>query len=115
RLTVQSGGELSIGGTTGLAVGSLAGNGTIIHTTTGGTFRAGGDNSTSTWSGSIQGGRNFAKAGAGELHFTTSQPYTGATTIEAGVMYAADGLPASAVTIQSGASLFGHGTFAALD
>ncbi len=114
RLTVQSGGELRIGAT-GQTIGSLTGNGAIIHTAPGGTLQTGGESPSLIWSGTIQGPGGLVKTGAlTGFILSTAQPYTGPTTIEEGSLSSV-GLPSSDVTIAANAQLSGSGTFADID
>jgi autotransporter-associated beta strand protein len=68
--------------------------------------------------GSIQGALNFAKAGAGTLRLTKTNFFGGVTTIAAGTLSVSNGMDDGAingpVTVQSGASLIGHGGVGAL-
>ncbi len=114
RLSVHTGGELRIGAA-GQVVGSLTGNGTIIHTAPGGTLQTGGESPSTAWSGTIQGPGGLVKIGAlTGFILQTSQPYTGPTTVAEGIL-TASGLPSSDVTIAAAAELSGSGTFADID
>ena len=72
-------------------VGSIAGEGTISSTAAGNPIlTAGGDNTSTTFGGLIQNGSattvSFTKAGAGTLTFTTTNLYTGVTSINGGIL-----------------------------
>ena len=89
-------------------VGSIAGAGTI--TLGSGTLTAGGDGTSTTYSGAIGGTGGLTKAGAGVMTLSGANTYTGATTINAGTLRASGGnaiADASQVTLANaaGASL----------
>lgn len=50
------------------------------------------DNSSTVWSGTLQGDGNFEKAGTGTLTFTGENTYTGITTVSAGTLVISGGL-----------------------
>ena len=124
---IGSGNTLRLG-----AVGTIAtATGTAGLTFTGGTLSAGGaDNTagelivanqstTATRIGSIiadngAGSVSLTKSGTGTLTLTGANTYTGATYVNAGTLVVGDGtggiLGASAVTVNSGATLKGSGT-----
>ncbi|GHB98840.1 autotransporter-associated beta strand repeat-containing protein [Cerasicoccus arenae] len=82
-IIVQSGATLDMANAAySDTVGSLAGGGTIR--TRGATLTAGGDNTNTTFSGSIQDGGNFIKTGTGNMAFTGSNTFTGALSVNAG-------------------------------
>jgi autotransporter-associated beta strand protein len=66
------------------AVGSLAGNGTV--TLGSGTLTAGGDNSSTTFSGAIGGTGGVTKVGTGTFVLSGTNGYSGATTINGGTL-----------------------------
>lgn len=65
-------------------VGSLAGSGTIR--TRGAELTAGGDNTSTTFSGSIQDGGDFTKEGTGNMTFTGSNSFDGELTVSGGTV-----------------------------
>jgi autotransporter-associated beta strand protein len=68
-------------------VGSIAGAGSITFGTNAAkTFTAGGDNSSTTFSGVMSGSSSFTKTGSGTLTLSGDNSYTGATTASAGVI-----------------------------
>jgi autotransporter-associated beta strand protein len=102
-VTISTGAMLDVNNYTA-AVGSLAGSGTV--TLGNGTLTAGGDNTSTTFSGAISGaGGGFTKAGSGTLILSGTNTYTGATTVNAGTLQlGANNVLASstAVTINGG-------------
>ncbi len=87
-----------------VTIGSLAGTGSV--TLGSGSLVTGGDNTSTTFSGTISGTGSLTKTGSG-LFVMGSASYTGATTISAGTLQFSGGqsLSASAVTIAGGATL----------
>ena len=86
-------------------VGSIAGGGNITLGTA--TLTAGGDGTSTTFSGTIGGTGGFTKTGAGALTLSGTNTYTGATTISAGTLRASGGsaiADTSAVTLANIAS-----------
>ena len=95
-------------------IGSIGGAGQI-QLDEGVVLSAGGNNSSTTFSGIISGDGGFTKQGSGVLSFSGQNPntYTGATTIEAGTLQLSGGsglADASALAIASGA-IFGFRYF----
>ncbi|NBU07324.1 MAG: transporter, partial [Acidimicrobiia bacterium] len=80
-VTVSSGATFAVNGRT-TSVGSIAGAGTI--TLGAGTLTAGGDNSSTTYTGAISGTGGLTKAGSGMLTLEQDLTFTGALTISAG-------------------------------
>ncbi|WP_306604342.1 autotransporter-associated beta strand repeat-containing protein [Azonexus sp.] len=107
-VTVASGATMSlIGGNE--TIGSLAGAGAVSLS-----YRliAGGDNSSTTFSGAISSTNTsgITKSGTGTLTLTGTNTYTGATTVSAGELRLVNGsgtviADSSAVTVASGATL----------
>lgn len=74
------------------------------------TLTAGGDNTSTTFAGVISGsGGGLTKSGTGKLTLSGSNTYTGTTAVNAGTLQI-DGVIASAVTVNSGATLSGSGS-----
>jgi outer membrane autotransporter protein len=104
---VASGATLDLNGFN-QTIGSLAGAGrTILGSAT---LTAGGDNTSTVFSGMLTGaGGGLVKTGAGTLTLTGTSDYTGATTVSQGMLIL-NGSIASAVTVNSGGTLGGSGT-----
>src|SRR5262245_12667581 len=87
--TVASGAFLDLFGFN-QTIGSLAGAGTVTNAgAAGATLTAGGDNTSTTFSGVIQGGAGvtgLTKVGTGTCTLTGDSTYTGGTTISAGTL-----------------------------
>ena len=105
-LSVASGATFQLGGNETL--GSIAGAGAI--TLQSNTLTAGGDNSSTTFSGNIAGGGAFAKAGTGNLTLSGNNTYAGPTTVTAGTLVVTGTLGSTPVTIGNAATLAGNGT-----
>lgn len=105
RLTVGAGATLSLDDADE-TVGSLAGAGTVAlgsHTLT-----AGGDGTSSTFSGTLSGTGGLTKTGDGTLTLSGTNTYSGTTTVSAGTLVAQgnDALADfSALSVASGATL----------
>ncbi|WP_028445790.1 DUF4347 domain-containing protein, partial [Chitinimonas koreensis] len=78
-VTLSSGTTLTVSSTE--TIGSLAGAGSVVLNAG---LTAGGDNSSTTYSGVISGTFGLTKAGSGTLTLTGNNLYTGATTVSAG-------------------------------
>jgi fibronectin-binding autotransporter adhesin len=63
-----------------------------------------------TFAGAISGTGNLSQAGSGTLVLTGTSTYTGATTVSSGVLQVDGVLGNTAVSVQSGTELAGHGT-----
>jgi autotransporter-associated beta strand protein len=99
------------------ALGSLSGGGTVSYPPTPiRTLTVGLDNSSTTFSGLVQGGLNLTKVGTGAFNLTGVNTYTGATSVFAGALQVNGALaPVSAVTVSgSSAVLGGTGTVGAV-
>ncbi len=86
-------------------IGSFAGAGQVLLGSA--TLTAGGDNSSTTFSGIMSGTGGFTKAGSGTLTLSGANTHSGVTAITAGALRlgAANVIPdASAVTISTGAT-----------
>ncbi len=105
-LSVASGATFQLGGNETL--GSIAGAGAINLQSN--TLTAGGDNSSTTFSGNIAGGGAFAKAGTGNLTLSGNNTYAGPTTVTAGTLVVTGTLGSTPVTIGNAATLGGNGT-----
>ena len=90
-------------------LGSLAGAGNV--TLDSGTLTAGGNNASTTYSGTISGSGGFNKAGSGTLLLTGTSTYTGVTNIDGGT-FEVDGAitSSSSVNVNAGSTLTGVGT-----
>ncbi len=64
----------------------------------------------STYDGIISGPKGLVKSGNGSLTLSAAQTYTGATTINAGILAPDNTLATSGVTVASGGALAGTGT-----
>ncbi|WP_026600982.1 autotransporter-associated beta strand repeat-containing protein [Methylomonas sp. 11b] len=103
-VTVLNGGTLNVSGTE--TVGSIAGAGAIALV---GTLRAGGNNTSTEFSGAISGsgGGSLTKQGTGTLTLSGTNTYNGGTTISAGTVIAGStgALAASGVDLAAGTTL----------
>ena len=103
-VTVASGATLSVSGTE--TVGSIAGAGAIVLV---GTLEAGGNNTSTEFSGVISGsgGGSLTKQGSGTLTLSGANTHNGGTTISAGTIIAAStgGLGESGVELAAGTTL----------
>jgi fibronectin-binding autotransporter adhesin len=111
-VTVSSGATLDLNGFSE-TLGSLAGGGTVTSGAAGSlTLTAGGDNTSTIFSGVLQNGSGtvaFTKSGTGTLTLSGSNTYSGLTTINAGILdiQNANGLgtTAGSTTVVAGATL----------
>jgi len=94
-------------------IGGLSGGGsTGGNVTLAGTTLTVGNSTSTTFAGNISGASgNLTKQGSGTLALTGTPSYTGLTHVIAGILSTVNGL-AGAVTVDSGATLKGTGTFA---
>jgi autotransporter-associated beta strand protein len=114
-VTIASGAALGLGGNQ--TIGSLAGGGSVFSPVAGGqvVLTTGADNTSTVFSGVISNGNALnlsvwlTKVGTGTLTLTGNNTYTGATTVNGGVLQV-DGLTfSSSVTVNSGGTLAGSG------
>lgn len=108
--TVGSGTTLDLNGFN-QSVSSLSGAGTISLGTA--TLTTGSDNSSTTFSGGISGTGGLVKDGSGVFALSGVSTYTGPTVVNAGTL-TVNGSLASAVSVNSGATLNGSGQIANL-
>lgn len=116
RLTVEPGGILT-NSSNFLLVGSLAGGGTITMDAPITILNAGGDQSTSTFSGTLNGTgvMGLTKTGNGMLTVTGATVPAGLnTTVTAGVLRTHSGLPSCPVNIASAGTFEASGNIASL-
>ncbi|MDP1966386.1 MAG: autotransporter domain-containing protein, partial [Reyranella sp.] len=107
--TVVAGGTLALNNFN-QTIGSLAGAGGVALGSA--TLTAGGDNTSTTYSGVLSGTGGLTKNGSGTLTLSGVNTYNGATTVNAG-MLVVNGSLASVVTL-SGGTLGGSGTIGGL-
>ena len=93
-------------------VGSLAGAGSV--TLGSATLTAGGNNTSTTFSGIIGGSGGLTKVGTGTLILSGANTYTGATNVNAGVL-SVNGSPVSTVNVNNGSTLMGTGIVGGLN
>jgi autotransporter-associated beta strand protein len=117
-VVINEGGALNTRGAD-TTIGSLAGVG-IVDIDYDGAFYVGGDNTSTTFAGTLQEGPNggvngrVTKNGTGAWTLSGTNTYLGATTVAAGGLVVDGALAAStnAVTVQNGAFLGGRGRIA---
>jgi autotransporter-associated beta strand protein/T5SS/PEP-CTERM-associated repeat protein len=109
--TVASGATLDLN-SFNQSIGSLAGAGSV--TLGAGTLTAGGDNTSTTFSGTISGTGGLTKIGTGALRLAGVSSYTGATAVNAGTLVVNGAITNSAVTVNSGGTLRGTGSIGGL-
>jgi len=111
-VTVSSGATLDLAAGSD-TVGSIAGDGSITMGNS--TLTAGGDNSSTAFGGVMSGaGGVLVKQGTGTLTLTGANTHGGNTTVSAGTLIQNGTNANSAVTVNSGAFLYGSGQVAAL-
>lgn len=89
-------------------IGSLAGAGSVVLGA--GTLSTGTNNGSTQFSGILSGSGGVTKAGTGEWLLSGANTYTGATTLNGGMLTLNGSLSASAMTVNTGATLAGSGT-----
>ena len=98
----------------GVTIGSLVGLGSIVNLGAN-TLTVGSDNLTTSYGGSIEGSGSVIKIGTGTLTLNGSNTYTGATTVNSGVLYvtnrAGSGTGTGFVNVRTG-TLAGNGIIA---
>lgn len=114
-LSVSSGASLVISSGRSQQLNSLSGSGTVTGSGASlATLTLGGNNASFSFAGNMQnggaGGLAVVKTGSGTMTLTGNKAYTGGTTVSAGTLRN-NGTLASAVSVESGATLGGTGTF----
>jgi fibronectin-binding autotransporter adhesin len=94
------------------SIGSLAGGGAAGGNVFLGAanMTAGGNNTSTSYAGTISGAGALTKTGAGTLALTGANSYAGATTVAAGTLRINGSLATSPVTANAGSTLGGSGT-----
>lgn len=108
-VAISAGAALDVNGRNE-TIGSLSGVAGSQVLLGSGTLTTGGNNSSTTFAGSISGAGGLVKAGAGAMTLSGSSTYTGATAVTAGKLLV-DGSITSPVTV-SGGVLGGNGSIA---
>ncbi|MBI3145178.1 MAG: DUF4347 domain-containing protein, partial [Pseudogulbenkiania sp.] len=105
--TVASGATLTL--SSAEAIGSLAGSGNVALGAN--TLAAGGNNTSTTFSGVLSGTGGMTKTGTGTLTLSGTNTYTGSSSVSAGTLAVTGALSGtSGVTVSSGATLSGTGS-----
>lgn len=108
RVTVANGAFFSV--TDSETIGSLACvAGAVTRVAAGQTLTTGGDNTDTTFAGSISNSGGLTKEGTGNFTLSGDSTYTGATTVDDG-MLTVNGSIVSDTTVNNGATLMGTGT-----
>ncbi|WP_374562614.1 putative Ig domain-containing protein [Ideonella sp.] len=104
-VTVASGATLTLAASE--TIGSLAGAGAVVLGSS--TLSAGGNNTSTTFSGTINGSGNLTKSGTGKLTLSGSNGYTGTTTVtgSGGTLSVTDAsnISTNTITLGSGGAL----------
>ena len=93
-------------------IGSLTGAGNVALGTA--ALTTGGDNTSTAFSGGISGTGGLIKVGTGTFTLSGTNNYSGATTVNAGMLQVNGAIANSATTVNDGAVLSGTGTVGAL-
>ena len=108
-LTVNPTATFRLSSTGAETIGSLSGGGSVVLSTTDNILSVGAANTSTTFSGVISGLGSLVKVGSGTLTLTGANTYTGATSINNGVLHVANnaalGASSSGTTIATGAAL----------
>jgi autotransporter-associated beta strand protein len=105
--TVAAGAKLDLNNFSN-TIGSLAGGGNV--TLGSGTLTMGGNNNSTTYSGTISGTGGIVKNGTGNFFVTGTNTYSGPTTINGGIFDVTGAITSSSsVSINNGATLTGTG------
>jgi autotransporter-associated beta strand protein len=109
EFTIASGATLDLAGFD-QTIGSLEGAGTV--TLGSAELTVGGDNASTTFSGTISGtGGSLIKAGSGTLTLSGINSYTGPTSVNGGALFVDGSIASSSLTtVNGGATLGGSGT-----
>ncbi len=91
------------------SVGSISGAGTIDLGSA--TLTTGNDNTSTNFSGTLIGTGGLTKVGAGTQTLSGANTYTGATTVNAGVLLITGSVSGTTITVNSGGSVAGSGAF----
>jgi autotransporter-associated beta strand protein len=107
-VTVSSGATLALNNFN-VAIGSLAGAGNVSLGS--GRLTAGGNNSSTTFSGVMSGSGGYTKTGSGTTTLIGTNSYTGATNVSSGTLVVNGSIASSSMTtIASGATVRGTGS-----
>lgn len=109
-MNVSAGATLNLNGY-GQSLGALSGAGTVQLGSA--TLTLGADNTSTTYSGTLNGSGGLLKQGTGAFTLSGTSTYTGATQIDAGSLVVNGSIASSAVTVGNGARLGGSGTVGA--
>ncbi|OKO85887.1 hypothetical protein AC629_18070 [Bradyrhizobium sp. NAS80.1] len=110
--TISSGATLDLNGFNE-TIGSLAGAGLVTLGT--GTLTAGGDNSSTTFSGGIDGSGGFTKTGTGTMTLAGVNSYSGATIVNGGTLRVSSDLTSSSgIIVNALGTLTGTGPASAV-
>ncbi|MBI4663782.1 MAG: autotransporter-associated beta strand repeat-containing protein [Verrucomicrobia bacterium] len=106
-VSVSSGATFDVNGNVE-TIGSLAGAGNV--TLGAGHLTTGGNNRSRSHSGAISGTGSLTKTGTGTFIFSGNNSYTGATTVNAGILRVTGNTATSQFTVSNGGTLGGTGT-----